>query len=177
MSFIINVNEEQVQPEERFLIIDSLYSFEFPKSVDELNRNLYPNTDEEFELIKQEFEAFIRENENPNLYSVGMYKSYADLNLPKTYGILFDLNNKERFWKQKIIVKYAYNYRDIFHANLWHGHSSHLIIELIGKPPVLFDELPIDHNRKDNKRTTIGICSEYDWEFIRKKNNVAQHRV
>ncbi|PKB43044.1 hypothetical protein AX016_1226 [Cellulophaga sp. RHA19] len=169
MSLIINVNEELVQSEERFLIIDSLYSFEFPKSVDELNRNRYPETDEEFELIKQEFESFIRENKNPNLYSVGMYKSYADMNLPKSYEIIFDINNKERFWKQKTVVKYAYNYRDIFHANLWQGHSSHLIIEVIGKPPILFDELPMNHKNEDNKRTIIGICSEFDWEFIRKK--------
>jgi len=170
MSFIINANEQRLQPEERLLIIDSLYSFEFPKSVDELKRNRYPQTDEEFELIKQEFESFIRENKNPNLYSVGMYKSYADMHLPKAYGVIFDMHNKERFWKQKTIVKYAYNYTDIFHANLWQGHSSHLIIEVIGKPPILFDELPLNHKREDNKRTTIGICSEFDWEYIRKKN-------
>ena len=84
MSFIINVSEENVLPEERFLIIDSLYTFELPKSVDEIKRNRYPNkSDEEFSLIKQEFESLVREYRNSNLISVGMFKSYADMNLPK----------------------------------------------------------------------------------------------
>ena len=69
-------------------------------------------------------------------------------------------------------MKYAYNYRDIFHANLWQGHSSHIIIELIGKPPTIFEELPTNHKNENNKRTVIGICSESDWEVI-KKNNIA----
>ena len=172
MSFIMNVSEEQILPENKFLIIDSLYTFEFPKTIDQLNKNRYPNTsDEDFELIKQEFESLVRENNNPNLISVGNYKSYADIHLPKVYEIIFDLYNKERFWKQKTIVKYAYNYRDVFHANLWQGHSCHLIIEIIGKLPILFEELPINHNREDNRKTVIGICSERDWEII-KTNNI-----
>lgn len=172
MSFIINVNEENVLPKERFLIIDSLYTFEFPKSIDELKRNRYSHkSDEEFESIKQEFKSLVREYENSNLISVGMFKSYADINLPKVYEIIFDLYNKDRFWKQKTIVKYAYNYKDVFHADLWQGHSSHLIIEVIGKPPILFDELPLNHIKENDKKTAIGLCSEHDWEII--KNNIA----
>ncbi|PPZ92784.1 hypothetical protein C3729_01900 [Cloacibacterium normanense] len=172
MKFMINVSEEQILPEEKFLLIDSLYDFEFPKCINELKRERYSKkSDEEFELIKQEFESFLRENENPNLISVGMYKSYADINLPKTYDVIFDIRNKSRFWYQKTIVKYAYNYKDIFHTDLWQGHSSHLIIEIIGKPPIIFNELNI--NYKDTNKTCIGLCNKFDWEFIKQKNNNA----
>ena len=168
MNFTTNVYEEEITPEERYLLIDTIYTFEFPKLVNDLKRDRYPKkSDEEFNLIKQEFESFIRENTNPNLISVGMFKSYADISLPKVYDIIFDFKNKERFWKQKTIVKYAYNYKDIFHCDLWQGHSSHLIIEIIGKPPILFDELQINH--MGNNKTWIGLCSEFDWKTIKNK--------
>ena len=166
MGFTVDIREENVLPQERFLLIDSLIKFDFPKSIDELKRNRYPKKlDEEFEVIKQEFELFIREIKNPNLISVGMYHSYANINLPKTYDIIFDITNKSRFWKQKVIVKYAYNYRDIFHSDLWQGHSSHLIIEVIGAVPVLFNELNTGFESKS--KSLIGLCSESDWEFIK----------
>lgn len=168
MNFQINISEEQILPENRFLIIDSQYDFEFPKSIDELKRERYPKkNDSEFDFIKQEFESFIRESDNPNLISVGMFQSYADINLPKTYDVIFDIRDKNRYWYQKTIVKYAYNYKDIFHADLWQGHSSHLIIEIIGKPPILFNELQINH--KGSSKTWIGLCSKYDWEIIKSK--------
>lgn len=169
MSLIININEQQIQPEERFLIIDSLYTFEFPKSADDLKRSRYAHlNDAAFESIKQEFKSFVREHENPNLISVGMYRAYADIHLPKVFEIIFDFHNKDRFWKQKTIVKYAYNFRDVFHADLWQGHSSHIIIEVIGKPPSLFEELPINHKKTSDKKAILGLCSENDWEAIRK---------
>lgn len=73
----------------------------------------------------------------------------------KFMKFIFDLHNKDRFWKQKTIVKYAYNFKDVFHADLWRGHSSHLIIEVIGKPPELFEELPIDHKKISDKKTVL----------------------
>ena len=168
MNFQINVSEEQILPENRFLFIDSLYDFKFPKSINELNRKRYSKkTDAEFELIKQEFESFIRENENPNLISVGIFQSYADINLPKTYEVIFDIKDKNRFWYQKTIIKYAYNYKDIFHTDLWQGHSSHLIIEVIGKSPSIFSELQINHS--GNSKALIGLCSKFDWEIIKSK--------
>lgn len=164
------MHEQQILPAERFLIIDSLYTFEFPKSTDDLKRNRYPHkNDAEFESIKQEFKSFVREHENSNLISVGMYNAYADIHLPKVYEVIFDLHNKDRFWKQKTIVKYAYNFKDVFHADLWRGHSSHLIIEVIGKPPELFEELPTDHKKTSDKKTVLGLCSEHDWEEIKNK--------
>lgn len=168
MNFSVNISEEQISPENRFLLIDSLYTFEFPNSLTELKRERYPNkNDEEFNLIKQEFESFLRESKKNNLISVGMFKSYADIYLPKVYDIIFDVKNRNRFWKQKTVVKYAYNYRDVFHADLWQGHSSHLIIEVIGQPPILFNELQINH--KGNTNTWIGLCAESDWKIIKDK--------
>ena len=170
MDVSIDFREENILPKERFLFIDALLEFEFPKSVNELRRDRYPKrSDEEFCLIQQEFKSFIREYDNPNLISVGMFMSYANINLPKTYEIIFDINDKSRYWEQKVIVKYAYNYRDIFHADLWKGHSSHIIIEVIGKPPVLFNELNV--NYKSKSKTLIGLCSKFDWEFIKNISN------
>lgn len=167
--FNSNVREEEVNPENRYLFIDMFCPFNFPDSLDELKRDRYPHkNDDDFELIKQEFLSFLREIENPNLYSVGMFKSYANIPLPKTYDIIFDINNPNLFYKQKTIVKYAYNYRDIFHTDLWNGHSSHLIIEIIGKPPLLFEGLS---KNGEKSRKQIGLCSEYDWQFIKKIDN------
>lgn len=166
--FESNVREEEVNPENRYLFIDMFCPFNFPDSLDDLKRSRYSKiSDDNFELIQQEFLSFVRENKNPNLYSVGMFMSYANIPLPKTYDIIFDIDNHETFYKQKTIVKYAYNYNDIFHADLWYGHSSHLIIEIIGKPPLLFEQLSENPEKKTRKK--IGLCSEYDWQFIKNK--------
>ncbi len=93
-----------------------------------------------------------------------MFKSYANIDLPKTYNIIFDINNKTRFWKKNIIVKYAYNYTDIFHTDLWYGHSSLVIIEADEKFPPIFEELSSSPQKQS--KTIIGLCSEDDWIFI-----------
>lgn len=161
----IKFGEDEISPKERYLTIDCLIPFEFPVSISDLKRERYSKkTDSEFETLLQDFTLFIEESNSSNFLSVGMYRSYANIDLPKTYNIIFDTNDKTRFWKGDIILKYAYNYTDIFHTDLWYGHSSHLIIEANEKFPSIFDELSFSHREKS--KTIIGLCCEEDWSFI-----------
>lgn len=158
-------DEDNISHKERYLIIDCLIPFKFPVSVGELKRERYPKkTDIEFETLLHDFSLFIEEKNSSNFLSIGMFKSYANMDLPKTYNIIFDVNDKTRFWKEDIIIKYAYNYTDIFHTDLWYGHSSHLIIEANEKFPPIFEEL--SSNPRERSKTIIGLCSEEDWIFI-----------
>lgn len=163
----IKFGEDKISPEERYLIIDCLAPFKFPTSANDLKRERYTkSTDAEFEVLLRDFNLFIEESNSSNFLSVGMYKSYANIDLPKTYNIIFDINDKKRVWKEDIIVKYAYNYRDIFHTDLWYGHSSHLIIEANKKFPQIFEELSSPPLQKS--RTLIGVCDQNDWSIIQK---------
>lgn len=163
----LKFSENKISPEERYLIIDCLIPFKFPTSTSDLKKERYPRkTEPEFEALLQDFNLFIEENNNSNFLSVGMFKSYANIDLPKTYNIIFDINDKKRFWKEDIVVKYAYNYKDIFHLDLWYGHSSHLIIKAKKKLPQIFEEL--SPNPRQQSKTIIGLCNQNDWEFIQK---------
>jgi hypothetical protein len=163
-------NELIIEPVERYLRIQDKIPFNFPTDSNFLTRDRYKNfSDAEFDSLKQEFNSLLRERDNKNLLSLGISYSYANINLPKTYDIIFDTRDTTKFWEQKTIVRFAFNYRVIFHTDLWRGHHSHCLIEIIGQIPSIFDELP-DNNGGQTLHKGIGLCSRYDWQFVRKNN-------
>jgi len=163
--------ENNIDPANRYLRILNQIPFDIYKDSKSLKRQSYENlTDEKFKRINQEFKSIIKEVHNENVLSVGISYSYANINLPKTYDIIFDTRDYTKFWKQKTIVKGAFNYRDIFHPDLWKGHHSHCIIEVIGDIPEIFNELPLNNGGR-NTHSGIGICTEFDWNIIKKIKN------
>lgn len=104
----------------------------------------------------------------PKLLSVGIGYSYANIELPKTYEVIFDTNDFERFWECKTIVIAAENYRKI-HWDLWRGHHSRCFIEILGEIPDIFNELPI-WGKGSKTHHGIGLCTKFDWNNIKKKN-------
>lgn len=158
--------ENDIDPENRYLRIVDKIPFNIYKDSTTLKRERYENfTEKEFKRINQQFKSIIKEVHNENILSVGISYSYANIKLPKTYDIIFDTRDFTKFWKQKTIVKGAFNYRDIFHPDLWKGHHSHCLIEVIGDIPEIFNEL----NRNNgglNLHRGIGICTEFDWNHI-----------
>ena len=165
-------NELDIEPAQRYLLIQDRIPFNFPANREFLKRESYDkHSDVEFEKLKQEFESLLRERENKKLLSVGINYSYANIALPKTYDIIFDSRDLTKYWEQKTIVRYAFNYRTYFHTDLWRGHHSHCLIEIIGKIPDIFNELP-ENNGGMNLHKGIGLCTKYDWQFIHPRTEI-----
>tara|TARA_R110002072_G_scaffold14272_4_gene59493 strand:- start:35 stop:871 length:837 start_codon:yes stop_codon:yes gene_type:complete len=159
--------DEEMDPRRRIIHINDIIPYNTPHITD-LKRSEYEKfSDEKFKQITQEFKSFLLDLNNKKLISVGVFIAYANIQLPKAYDILFDLRNKERFWKVKSIIRYAFNYRDFFHTDLWAGHHSHCFVEIIGQVPEIVNE--IKHKTLDEFHPGIGLCTAHDWNFI--KNN------
>ena len=160
-------NELDIEPIERYLQIKDTIPFEFPNNSDFLRKERYANySDKKFNNLKQEFNSLLLDRDNHNIFSVGISNSYAAINLPKTYDIIFDTRDTTKFWEQKTVVKYAFNYRVVFHTDLWRGHHSHCLIEIIGDIPEIFDELP-KNDGGCTEHKGIGLCTKYDWKFLK----------
>lgn len=163
-------NELDVEPIDRFIKIQDIIPFNFPLNIDSLKRERYSGlSDKRFSELKQEFTSLILEKNNPNIISVGILNSYANIDLPKVYDIIFDTRDLSKFIEQKTIVKWAINYRDIFHTDLWRGHHSHCLIEIIGEIPEIFNELPQNDGGMTSHKG-IGLCTKYDWQFIKERD-------
>ena len=168
----VNINwdsEQEIEPIERYLLIQDKIPFVFPANMDFLKRESYDKySDTEFENLQQEFRSLLKEAGNTNLLSVGINYSYGYIVLPKTYDIIFDVRDMTKYWEQKTIVKYAFNYGTYFHTDLWRGHHAHCLIEVIGDIPGIFSELPIN-NGGISLHAGIGLCTRYDWQYIKDK--------
>ncbi|MCR4029306.1 MULTISPECIES: hypothetical protein [Flavobacterium] len=161
--------ELDIEPIDRFITIHDFIPFDFPENIDDLKRERYSRLpDEKFNDVKQEFRSLLSERNNPNILSVGISSCYANVTLPKVYDIIFDTRDLSKFIEQKTIIKFAYNFRVIFHTNLSKGHHSHCLIEVIGQIPEIFNELP--QNGK-GEHHGIGLCTQYDWQFIKQRQN------
>jgi hypothetical protein len=162
-------NELDIEPIERYIIIQDKIPFNFPANMEFLSREKYDKlSDIEFEKLKQEFGSLLKEKDNKRLLSVGISYCYGDVVLPKTYDIIFDTRDLTKVWEQKTIIKYAFNYRTYFHTDLWRGHHSHCLIEIIGDIPEIFNELP-NNNGGMTLHKGIGLCTKYDWQYIKDK--------
>jgi hypothetical protein len=160
--------ELDIEPIERFTLIRDLIPFNFPETIDSLKKERYSNySEQDFTALKQEYTSLLLERNNPNILSVGISTSYANINLPKVYDIIFDIRDLSKFIEQKTIVKCAYNFRTLFHTDLWRGYHSHCLIEVLGDIPEIFNELP---QNGFGEHDGIGLCTKYDWEFIKERN-------
>ena len=161
--------EQDIEPIERYILIQDKIPFNFPTSIEFLRREKYgKHTDAEFENLKQEFGSLLMEKDNKKLLSVGISYCYGYIVLPKTYDIIFDTRDLTKYWEIKTIVKYAFNYRTYFHTDLWRGHHSHCLIEIIGHIPYIFNELP-NNDGGITLHKGIGLCTKYDWQYIKNK--------
>lgn len=166
-------NEQDIEPIERYILIQDKIPFSFPSNIEFLKREKYEkHSDAEFEKLKQEFSTLVKEKDNEKLLSVGISYCYGNIVLPKTYDIIFDISDMTTYWEQKTIVKYAFNYRNYFHTDLWRGHHSHCLIEVIGEIPEIFNELP-NNDGGLTLHKGIGLCTKFDWQYIKNKNNCA----
>ena len=159
--------ETDIDPAQRYIQIWDKIPFKDEVSQLSLSRKKYERLgDDEFSALEQEFESFKRDWSSGRLMSVGIGYAYANVQLPKVYDIVFDTKNRDRFWKIKTIVRYAFNYRDLFHTDLWRGHHSHCMIEIVGDVPDIFDELEFN-NEGERTHHGIGLCTEEDWRYIK----------
>jgi hypothetical protein len=158
--------ELDINPKQRFLTILNRIDDKELQSITlkELSLRFQDNNkaQEYFRIHQQEFFEFTSNRTNKKLFSFGISHSYANIELPKVYDIVFDIRDTSRFWKTKTIVRYAFNSRTFFHTDLWRGHHSHCYIEIVGDIPPIFDELTFDENRQ----LQIGLTTQYDWEFV-----------
>ena len=152
-----------------YLLIHDKIPFVFPENDSFLKREKYSRlTDDEFAILNHEFNSFLKEKENPNLLSLGIGYCYGDIKLPQVYDVIFDTVDRTRYWEQKTIARYAFNYRTHFHTDLWKGHSAHCFIEIIGSIPEIFDEFP-ENNGGLTLHKGIGLCTNEEWFYLKNR--------
>ncbi|MBF4473220.1 hypothetical protein [Flavobacterium sp. HJJ] len=162
-------NEQDIEPIERYILVQDKIPFHNPTTIEFLKREKYEkHSDTEFEKLKQEYTNLVKEKDNEKLLSVGISYCYGNIVLPKTYDIIFDIRDLTRYWEQKTVIKYAFNYRNYFHTDLWRGHHSHCLIEVIGEIPEIFNELP-NNDGGQTLHKGIGLCTKFDWQYIKEK--------
>lgn len=163
--------EQNIEPIERYIRIQDKIPFSMPTNMSFLKRDKYRNShsDKKFEGLQQEFRLLLNEKDNKRLLSIGISYCYGDIVLPKTYDIIFDTRDFTKYWEQKTIVKYAFNFEDYFHTDLWRGYPSHCLIEVIGDIPEIFNELP-NNDGGMTLHKGIGLCTKYDWQYIKENN-------
>lgn len=167
--------ELDIKPENRYLPILNKIEDNYLKtaSFEELESKFTNEKQKEYIRIhQQELLEFTKKREEIKLLSLGISHAYANIELPKVYDIVFDINDTTKFWKTKTIVRYAFNYRTLFHTDLWRGHHSHCFIEIVGDIPPIFEKL----TTQENSQFKIGLTTQYDWEFVNpfltKSNNL-----
>ena len=117
--------------------------------------------------LEQDIEHLLSRITKPQVHSLLVYGAYGNLTLPKTFEVIYNIDNKEQFWEQKSVILAAINYRNCVHWDLWRGHHSHCFIEIYGEAPSLIQQLsPHDQIKKGSPR--IALCSKHNWQFIRK---------
>ncbi|WP_133273648.1 hypothetical protein [Hymenobacter radiodurans] len=102
---------------------------------------------------------------SPRWASVTTDYCYADIDLPKFYDYIFELNNPNRYWQQRTVVRHAFLYHHKINR-LEHGHAMHCLIEFPDNDaPLIFSELPINDGGV-TMHSGIGLCTAGDWEYI-----------
>lgn len=101
-----------------------------------------------------------------NHFRVGIDCSYANIELPKKYDIIFDLERVENYSETQTIIHNAKN-AGKWHWDLYLGHHSECIIEILGEIPKLFANVENFESSKTNYRR-IGICNKENWEIIKR---------
>ena len=159
---------EDISPEDRYLLITNQVQAHLPTR--EAILAYYASKEDwrnDIPALEQDIDHLLSRISKPQVHSLLVYGAYGNLTLPKTFEIIYNIDNKGQFWEQKSVVLAAINYRNCVHWDLWRGHHSHCFIEIYGEAPSLIRQLPPhDQIKKDSPR--IALCSKHDWQFIRK---------
>lgn len=101
-----------------------------------------------------------------NHHRIGIDCSYANIELPKKYDIIFDLENVDNYSETQTIIHNARN-SGRWHWDLYLGHHSECIIEILGKTPKHFEDVEFLERGKTHYYR-VGICNKENWEIIKR---------
>lgn len=90
--------------------------------------------------------------------------AYADLILPKQFGIVFDLQRPETGVKTEIIITAATQQFALRSGEIAHGWQTICVIDFPRGVPPIVDELPELNSWKNIPR--LGICEGYAYGTI-----------
>lgn len=90
--------------------------------------------------------------------------AYADLILPRRFGILFDLERPATGVKTDIIITAATQQFALRSGEITHGWQTICVIDFPRGVPAIVDEMPSVHSWKNAPR--LGICEGYAYRSI-----------
>ena len=163
---------EDISPENRYLLItNKVLTQETQLPTREAILAYYASKENwrnDIPALEQDIDHLLSRISKPQVHSLLVYGAYGNLPLPKTFEIIYNVDDKEQFWEQKSVVLAAINYRNCVHWDLWRGHHSHCFIEIYGEAPPIIEQLP-PHDQVVKGSPRLSLCSKHDWQFIRKR--------
>jgi hypothetical protein len=132
--------------------------------------------------VKEDVKVFMADRNKDDLYNelidwrqrpneivvLTMY-AYADIELPKRFDTVFEIENPDNFEEVSVQIRYA-----IFNGYapvdlISHGHKHILVLEFIDSVPAIFNLLqPFnDKTRMSASEGQLGLCSKSDFQAIK----------
>jgi len=115
------------------------------------------------------YQNFINWVRQENEIAVFTLYAYADLQVPKTFDIIFQIDNPENYVKEEYLLT-----QSIFEAwfpseSIDHGHKHLCILKFNGKIPAIMKLLDVELGQSTLNRNGLGFCSSIDFEKIKQR--------
>ncbi len=146
--------ETQAEPYERYLFAYGYFSDELIAAYKEKCM-----TRHEGKPKSEVYQNFINWVRQENEIAVFTLYAYADLPVPKTFDIIFQIDNPENYVKEEYMLTQSID----------HGHKHLCILKFNGKIPAIMKLLDVELGQSTLNRNGLGFCSSIDFEKIKQR--------
>lgn len=157
------LDEKSADPASRYLIVNGVLSGKMISAIKGSCIKLHKDKGLEPEL----YEKFIDWQPGNNELLLMTLYAYADVRLPVSYDVLFNLNNVSQYENVNCIIL-----QSVFNGwfpidKIEHGHK-HACVTKFAHIPQLIQQAAIIENVTDlnNSETKLGLCSANDFPHI-----------
>jgi hypothetical protein len=162
-------SEQDCKPHERYLFTEEIFS---DNVLSQLQRDCISFADVKKDIEKgPSYFRFINWKRKDNEIALFTLYAYADLQIPKHFDCIFDLDNPDRFEVTDLILKQSIINGWFPIDSIMHGHKHVCIFEFKNELPNLFRELYVRtqiSSRAPKDYFRLGICRQKDFREIKK---------
>lgn len=158
--------ENKSSPASRFLHVDSIFS---NVSVARLRETVISRWQEKYDAYKPAFEQFLQWKPADNEVVVFTMYAYADIELPKQFDCIFELENPTNVVQADLTIPLAVYEGWLPMLGIEHGCKHACILRFKHQVPSLLDLLPEEEQHRHNYRLKpkmLGICNYQNYEEI-----------
>ncbi len=155
-------DEKDYKPQDRFLIIDEIFSDE---AVVICQRECFTRVQAKNLKVGTAFNRFINWKRAKSEISLSTLYAYADLDLPKSFDCIFNLENPSDFISTQFKIT-----QSIFEGwypinSVEHGHKHLCVFEFENEIPKIIYRLQVSSNKRldlSKRSIKLGICLSED---------------